>query len=179
MVRPVNQCRTEIFLFPGELHRGPGVRVVAVAEHRDIDEVNRRDILPDLGVNVRQIDPLINPVPDPVLAGIGNVRPRDRLQARDRSSLDSLLEGTGVEPSVPREAPCRKPPPLPDEKPGSRRCQTRQSEASAAIGEAAARVCTASAPDRGSQVRTRLPAGGRWIRTLGRRRPRGTVGCEG
>jgi hypothetical protein len=50
MVRPVNQCRTEIFLFPGELRRGPGVRVVAVAEHRDIDEVNRRDILLDLGV---------------------------------------------------------------------------------------------------------------------------------
>jgi hypothetical protein len=30
----------------------------------------RRFILPDLGVNVSQIDPLINPVPDPVFAGI-------------------------------------------------------------------------------------------------------------
>jgi hypothetical protein len=36
---------------------------------------------------VRQIDPLINPAPDPVFAGIGNFRPRDRLRARDRSSL--------------------------------------------------------------------------------------------
>jgi hypothetical protein len=58
VVRPVNQCRTEIFRLPGELRRGPGVRVVAVAEHRDIDEVSRRGILPDLGVDVRQIDPL-------------------------------------------------------------------------------------------------------------------------
>jgi hypothetical protein len=58
----------------GELRRGPGVRVVAVAEHRDIDEVSRRGTLPDLGVDVRQIDPLINPAPDPVFAGIGNFR---------------------------------------------------------------------------------------------------------
>jgi hypothetical protein len=50
------------------------VRVVAVAEHRDIDEVSRRGTLPDLGVDVRQIDPLINPAPDPVFAGIGNFR---------------------------------------------------------------------------------------------------------
>jgi hypothetical protein len=153
MVRPVNQCRTEIFLFPGELHRGPGVRVVAVAEHRDIDEVNRRDILPDLGVNVRQIDPLINPVPDPVLAGIGNVRPRDRLQARDRSSLDSLLEGTGVEPSVPREAPCRKPPPLPDEKPGE--------------PVETARTRSRVDPHTAEPMGRRLFAGGKWIQTSG------------
>jgi hypothetical protein len=58
VVRPVNQCRTEIFRLPGELRRGPGVRVVAVAGHRDIDEVSRRGILPDLGVDLRQIDPL-------------------------------------------------------------------------------------------------------------------------
>ena len=74
MVRPVNQCRTEIFRLPGELRRGPGVRVVAVAEHRDIDEVSRRGTLSDLGVDVRQIDPLINPAPDPVFADIGNFR---------------------------------------------------------------------------------------------------------
>jgi hypothetical protein len=54
----MNQCRTEIFRLPGELRRGPGVRVVAVAEHRDVDEVSRRGILPDLAVDVRQIDPL-------------------------------------------------------------------------------------------------------------------------
>ena len=97
MVRPVNQCRTEIFRLPGELRRGPGVRVVAVAERRDIDEVSRRGILPDLGVNVRQIDLLINPASDPVF-GIGNFRPRDRLRPRDRSSPDSLLERNGLVP---------------------------------------------------------------------------------
>jgi len=103
---------------PDELGRGPGVRVVAGAEHRNIDEVRRRSF-PDLGVNV-QIDPLINPVPDPVFAGIGNFQPRDPLQARDHSSLGSLLEGIGVElsdsPSAgwllgvwipPRSLPCR------------------------------------------------------------------------
>jgi hypothetical protein len=63
--------------------------------------VSRRGILRDLGVNVRQIDPFINPVPDPVFAGIGNIRPRDRLQAPDHSSLDSLLEESGFELLVP------------------------------------------------------------------------------
>ena len=51
------QCWTEIFRLPGELRRGPGVLVVAVAERRDIDEVSRRGIPPDLGVDVHQIDP--------------------------------------------------------------------------------------------------------------------------
>jgi hypothetical protein len=51
VVRPLNQCRTEIFPLLGELRRGPGVRVVAVAERRDIDEVSRRGIFPDLGVD--------------------------------------------------------------------------------------------------------------------------------
>ena len=88
LVRPVNQCRTEIFRRPGELRRSPGVRVVAVAERRDIDEVSRRGILPDLGVDVHQIDLLINPAHDPVI-GIGNFRPCDRLRPRDRSSPDS------------------------------------------------------------------------------------------
>jgi hypothetical protein len=49
----------------------------------------------------------------------------------------------------------------------TKRKQLLEAGAAHAIGEAAARVCTASAPDRGSQVRTRLPAGGRWIRTIG------------
>ena len=73
--------------------------VVARAEHRNIDEVSRRGSLSDPGVNV-QIDPLIDPVPDPVFAGIGNFRPRDLLKARDHSSLGSLLKGIGVELSV-------------------------------------------------------------------------------
>jgi len=64
--------------FPASSAVVPRVRVVAVAQHRDIDEVSRRGIPRDLGVNVRQIDPFINPVPDPVFAGIGNFHPRDR-----------------------------------------------------------------------------------------------------
>ena len=63
--------------FPASSAVVPRVRVVAVAQHRDIDEVSRRGIPRDLGVNVRQIDPFINPVPDPVFAGIGNFHPRD------------------------------------------------------------------------------------------------------
>jgi hypothetical protein len=59
--------------------------------------VSRRGILPDLGVDLRQIDLLINPAPDPVF-GIGNFRPRDRLQPRDRSSPVSLLERNGLVP---------------------------------------------------------------------------------
>src|SRR6516225_4407875 len=98
---------------------GPDARVVAGAEHRNIDEVSRRGSLPDFGVNV-QIDPLTDPVPDPVFAGIGKFQPRDPLQARDHSWLGSLLEGFGVELSVspsagwlrgvlipPRSLPCR------------------------------------------------------------------------
>ena len=45
----------------------------------------------------------INPAPDPVFAGIGNFRPHERLRARDHSSLNSLLEEVGFEPSVPRD----------------------------------------------------------------------------
>jgi hypothetical protein len=35
----MSPCRTEIFPLPGEFRRSPGVRVVAVAKHRDIDKV--------------------------------------------------------------------------------------------------------------------------------------------
>ena len=42
--------------FPASSAVVPRVRVVAVAQHRDIDEVSRRGIPRDLGVNVRQIE---------------------------------------------------------------------------------------------------------------------------
>jgi len=48
------------------------VRVVAVAEYGDIDQVCRRRILPDLGVDAGEVDPLIEPSADPVIAAIGN-----------------------------------------------------------------------------------------------------------
>jgi len=99
VVRSVNQCRTEICPLSNELRCGPGGRVVAGAEHRDIDEVSRRGSLPDLGINA-QIDPLINPVLNPVFPDIGNFRPRDRLPARDQSLLGSMLEEMGFEPWV-------------------------------------------------------------------------------
>jgi len=37
-----------------------------------IDQVSRRLILPDLGVDAREIDPLVEPAANPALAGICN-----------------------------------------------------------------------------------------------------------
>jgi len=48
------------------------VRVVAVAKHRDIDHVCRRGILPDLGIDAGEVDPLVEPAADPVVAAVGN-----------------------------------------------------------------------------------------------------------
>jgi len=38
-----------------------GVRVVAIAEYGDIDQVRRRRILPDLGIDAGKVDPRITP----------------------------------------------------------------------------------------------------------------------
>jgi hypothetical protein len=48
------------------------VRVVAVAEHGDIDQVRRRRILPDLGIDVAEVDLFVEPTAGPLLAGVGN-----------------------------------------------------------------------------------------------------------
>jgi hypothetical protein len=48
------------------------VRVIAVAEHGDVDQVRRRRILPDLGIDALKIDPLVEPAADPIVAGVGN-----------------------------------------------------------------------------------------------------------
>jgi hypothetical protein len=48
------------------------VRVVAVAEHRDINQVRRRRIHPDLAIDAREVDPLVKPAADSVIAGVGN-----------------------------------------------------------------------------------------------------------
>ena len=48
-----------------------GVRVVAVAEHGDIDQVRRRRTLPDLGIDPGEVDPLVELAADPIVAGIG------------------------------------------------------------------------------------------------------------
>ena len=93
------QCWTEIFRLPGELRRGPGVRRCRrTPRHRRGEPArhpsrSRRRCAPDRSS--------INPAPDPVFADIENFRPRDRLRARDRSSLDSPLEGDGFEPLGP------------------------------------------------------------------------------
>src|SRR6516225_4148015 len=60
----------------------------------DISDPNRRSFSCRLGQtgNVRQIDPFINPVPDPVFAGIGNFHPRDRA-AGTRSQFARLAAG--------------------------------------------------------------------------------------
>ena len=41
------------------------MRVVAIAEHGDIDQVCRRRILPNLGINAREVDPFVEPAADP------------------------------------------------------------------------------------------------------------------
>ena len=48
------------------------MRVVAVAEHGDIDQVRRRRILPDLGIDVAEVDLFVEPTAGPLLAGVGN-----------------------------------------------------------------------------------------------------------
>jgi hypothetical protein len=55
-----------------EITDAGGVRVVAVAEHRDINQVRRRRILPDLAINASEVDPLVKPAANPVIAGVGN-----------------------------------------------------------------------------------------------------------
>ena len=49
-----------------------GVGVVAVAEHRDIDQVCGCGIIPDLGIDAGEIDLLVEPAADPIAAGVGN-----------------------------------------------------------------------------------------------------------
>ena len=46
--------------------------VVAVAEHGDIDQVRRRRILPDLGIDVAEVDLFVEPTAGPLLAGVAN-----------------------------------------------------------------------------------------------------------
>jgi hypothetical protein len=50
-----------------------GMRVVAVAEHGDIDQVSRPyGILSDLTIDAREVDPLVEPTSGPLVAGVGN-----------------------------------------------------------------------------------------------------------
>jgi hypothetical protein len=48
------------------------VRVVAVTKHGNIDQVRRRRILPDLRMDAREVDLLVEPAAYPFLAGVGN-----------------------------------------------------------------------------------------------------------
>jgi hypothetical protein len=47
-------------------------RVVAVAEHGNIYQVRRRCILPYLGVDAGEVDPFVEPMSDPFVAGVSN-----------------------------------------------------------------------------------------------------------
>ena len=49
------------------------MRVVAVAEHGDVDQVRRRCILPDLAIDAREVDLFVEPAADLFVAGIGHV----------------------------------------------------------------------------------------------------------
>jgi hypothetical protein len=55
-----------------EIANAGGVRIIAVAEYGDIDQVRRRGILPDLGIDAREVDLLVKPAANPVVTGIGN-----------------------------------------------------------------------------------------------------------
>jgi hypothetical protein len=48
------------------------MRVVAVAKHRDIDQVCGRRVLPDRGIDAGEVDPLVEPPADSIVAGVGN-----------------------------------------------------------------------------------------------------------
>jgi hypothetical protein len=48
------------------------VRVIAVAEDGDIDQVRRCRILPDLGVDAGEVDPFVESMADPFIAGVGD-----------------------------------------------------------------------------------------------------------
>jgi hypothetical protein len=48
------------------------VRVVAIAEHSDVDHVRWRRIVPDLGIDALQVDPPVEPAADPVIAAVGS-----------------------------------------------------------------------------------------------------------
>jgi hypothetical protein len=56
----------------GEVADAGGVRVVAVAEHGDIDRMRRCGIIPDLGIDAGKVDPLVEPVADSFVAGVGD-----------------------------------------------------------------------------------------------------------
>ena len=45
-----------------------GVRVVAVAEHGDVEQMRRHRISPDLGIDAGEINLLVQPAADPVAA---------------------------------------------------------------------------------------------------------------
>jgi hypothetical protein len=89
-----------------EIGDAGGVCVVAVAEDGDIDHVRRHRILPDLGIDALEVDPLVEPAADPVVATVGNevreaadvlVVPRPQPIAPEHLHR-SLLAAIGQEP---------------------------------------------------------------------------------
>jgi hypothetical protein len=56
----------------GEVADAGGVRVVAVAEYGDIDQMRRRRILSDLSTGAGEVDPLVEPATDPIVTGVGD-----------------------------------------------------------------------------------------------------------
>jgi hypothetical protein len=48
------------------------VRIIAVAEHGNIDQVGQRRILPDLGIDAGEVDSFVEPLSDPFVARVGN-----------------------------------------------------------------------------------------------------------
>src|SRR5215831_20377709 len=55
-----------------EITDAGGVRVVAVTKHGDIDQVGRCRLLPDFGIDATEVDLLVKPAANPVVARVSN-----------------------------------------------------------------------------------------------------------
>ena len=72
------------------------MRVVAVAEHGDIDHVRWCGILPNLAVDVLQVDPLVEPAADPVIVAVGNEAALSRPHFGDHERLYARQDSYGT-----------------------------------------------------------------------------------
>jgi hypothetical protein len=74
------------------------MRVVAVAEHGNVDQVRRRWFLPDLGIDALQVDFLVKPLPNPIIAAVSN----------EMREAANVFEVPRFPTDCPRSPPCRR-----------------------------------------------------------------------
>ena len=83
------------------------MRVVAVAKHRDIDQVCGRRVLPDRGIDAGEVDPLVEPPADPIVACVGN-EVRKATDVFVVARLSRLPQITSMAPFSPRSVTKRR-----------------------------------------------------------------------